>query len=434
MSSSSKSAPQKVSFTIRRPTPISRTASPGGDSDSSGFKLPSLPRHLRQSNDSKPSSPLARSATSSPDHSSITAYYDENLTSSDEEFEQIQDELVTSFDQFAVQRSNKKRNSDSGPLVIPALQDRDWRAVARKRRSVAQFVPASSQEVTGKDGSVGGLGTRDSINAGPVLAGLQIKKETAMEVEVEAQTTGEARDSNTEEKEESEDQRALRAVLASADGIETEGSAINIIPVHISESDALKQDIEELPDVATLEDYARVPVSQFGAAMLRGMGWKEGTAASRKAGKGLAEPYLPQARPALLGIGAKERERFDDGSKRNKSTRPERKYVPVIRKEREDTPASGNNRRERSRSPKHQSATTSRRSSRSPSRRKDLDRDQQRRDSDRDRRDRDHADGRERVKSRDREQNRERDRLRDRDSRRYDSDKERSEKDRWRDH
>ena len=72
----------------------------------------------------------------------------------------------------------------------------------------------------------------------------------------------------------------------------------------------------------TLADYERVPVSQFGAALLRGMGWKEGTAASRK-NKGPVEPYLPQSRPALLGIGAKEKEVLDDGSQKKGKGKPE---------------------------------------------------------------------------------------------------------------
>lgn len=83
----------KLSFTIRRPSPPSRTSSTGADSD---FKVPALPRHL--SNTSTPGgSPLRRE---SPKPRSRT--YEER-DSSDEE-EQTEDELVTGFDQFGVQR------------------------------------------------------------------------------------------------------------------------------------------------------------------------------------------------------------------------------------------------------------------------------------------------------------------------------------------
>lgn len=87
-------APQKVSFTVRRPTPVSRAASSGPDSDNPSFKVPSLPRHLSQSTET--TSPLTRSEANSP----YTNGYDD---SSDED-DDTQDELVTGFDRFGVQR------------------------------------------------------------------------------------------------------------------------------------------------------------------------------------------------------------------------------------------------------------------------------------------------------------------------------------------
>lgn len=91
---SNTSASEKVSFTIRRPTPVSR-ASSGNDSDS-GFKVPALPRHLTNEG-STPGSPLARSARSSPKRT-----YAEVDSSDEEDEDQV--ELVTGFDQFGVQR------------------------------------------------------------------------------------------------------------------------------------------------------------------------------------------------------------------------------------------------------------------------------------------------------------------------------------------
>ncbi|KAF9467315.1 hypothetical protein BDZ94DRAFT_1028145 [Collybia nuda] len=377
---------EKVSFTIRRPTPLSRAPSSGADSDGGvSFKVPHLPRHLTNQNDSTPGSPLGRSATSSPKPSSKASYYrHEPLDSSDEdENERLQDELVTGFDKFGVQRCvstlilpsqscqltkvfrngfyssvNKEKKRKASPLVIPALQNRDWRDLARKRRSAAQYVPASAKAETGKDGSVGGLGVKDSINSGPVLSGLQVKTRRPVKQEDDAMdgVQEEAKPDIKMEDEETEDQKALRAILAGANGIEHEGPMIDVIPTPIPEADAYKQDVGELPDVASLDDYARVPVSQFGAALLRGMGWKE-------------------ARPALLGIGAKEREALDDGSQKKGNKRPEKRYVPVIKKEREGG-SSTPDRRERSRSPRSRqgsSGLTSRRSSRSPGRSRSYD-------------------------------------------------------------
>ena len=41
------------------------------------------------------------------------------------------------------------------------------------------------------------------------------------------------------------------------------------------EAEAFKNDVEELPDTSSLEEYEAMPVELFGQAMLRGMGWSE---------------------------------------------------------------------------------------------------------------------------------------------------------------
>ncbi|KAJ3500618.1 hypothetical protein NLJ89_g9714 [Agrocybe chaxingu] len=202
----------KVSFTVRRPTPVSRATSSGPDSDAgSSFKVPSIPRHLINANgDSALGSPLARSETSSP-------HPDAQYDSSDED-SVAEDELVTGFDKFGVQRKNGTVKKVDKPLVIPALKNKDWRALARKRRSAAQYVPTSAAAPTGADGSVGGLGTRDTINSGPVLSGLQLKKKVVKTEEEEdavmQETTEDVEMQAVEE--ETEDQKALRAILAAA--------------------------------------------------------------------------------------------------------------------------------------------------------------------------------------------------------------------------
>ncbi|KII83241.1 hypothetical protein PLICRDRAFT_119678 [Plicaturopsis crispa FD-325 SS-3] len=437
------SAASKVSFTIRRPTPPSRSDSTtGGDN----FKVPSLPRHL--ADDSR-----ASSANSSPRPKSRT-YHERD--SSDEEDEGLEEELITGFDHLGAQRSpfrrlfcslHEKKKAAQGPLVIPALQNKDWRALARKRRGATQYVPPSAAAVTGADGSVGGLGTRDTINSGPQREGLYFNtKKLKVEADAEADETVamDTEEAVKKEDPETEDQRALRAILAGTDGTGDDGPTIDIIPPPVSETDALRQDVEELPDEATIDDYNRVPVSQFGAALLRGMGWTQGTAASKKH-KGPVEPYLPSARPALLGIGAKEREALDDGSKPRKggAKRPERRYVPVVKTEKagaagadragSGTPGGSSRRRSpESRSRRHSRSpvSSSRRHHDRDERRSERDYDSRRdkRDYDRDKRDYDRErprDGGERdSQRRDRDRDRERrsddgDRRRGRDRRDY---------------
>lgn len=53
-----------------------------------------------------------------------------------------------------------------------------------------------------------------------------------------------------------------------------------VIPAK-DETEAFREDVKTRPDEATMEDYERVPVDQFGAALLRGLGWKEGEGIGR---------------------------------------------------------------------------------------------------------------------------------------------------------
>ncbi|EJD02447.1 uncharacterized protein FOMMEDRAFT_147414 [Fomitiporia mediterranea MF3/22] len=359
---SSFGAPGKVSFTVRRPSPVSRQGSSGPDSDSGGqFKVPALPKRLTESGRSRPGSPLAN-GKASPKPSRPPSRR-ANVDSSDEEDEAV-DEMITGFDQFGAERLNGKKK-DEGPLVIPALANRDWREAARKRKAVEMFVPAAGAAKTGADGSVGGLGTTDTINSEPLVSGLvRMEKKTKMDVDSEGNIlTQEVTTTETVEvREETEDEKAMRALIAKASGeqdpdaellISAISSGDNDLTRPADETDAYRRDVVTRPDQASLEDYERVPVEQFGAALLRGMGWKPGQAASRTR-TGPSEPYLPAARPALLGLGAKERNIVDDGSDSKKPTRPEKRYVPLVKKERERSgrdPGSAPSSRRNSRSP-----------------------------------------------------------------------------------
>ena len=399
---------QPVSFTVRRPTPISRPSSSGPESDGP-FKIPALPRHLASASSSAPGSPLAGSphTFSDSDDDGETGIVFANspsaddashhTDSSDEDSERLGQRCVschrpsrivfdshkslhtTFLSSFRPEKKKGKGTVSDALLVIPTKPNPDWREAARRRRAacarvqphatrgVPSFVPDSALAATGADGSVGGLGTRDTINSGPQISGLQFNKRVKVEVKKGGDETMEevsVEQSTTEVVEESEDQRALRAILA---GEDDSVPVVEIIPVPpLSEADALKQDVQELPDVATAQDYERVPISAFGAAMLRGMGWTDGAVASKsdkRRKNGLTELYLPQARTALLGIGAKEQEAMDDGSGKKKRKGADMRYIPVARKE------SG-----RGEDASSRSGSISRRSSRSPSRKEGNDR------------------------------------------------------------
>jgi len=180
-------------------------------------------------------------------------------------------------------------NSRSEPegKVISALKDGDWREIARRRRARAKmYTPPGSHAGTGASGSAVGPG--ETLNSEPSLAGLHKRQRAQVDTTQYAPAPTEPEPPFATA---TEDERAIRALIADAEGgDDPEGSMMDIIPMGNrsstrrapTEDDAFREDIEELPNEATLKDYERMPVSQFGAALMRGMGWKPGEPASRR--------------------------------------------------------------------------------------------------------------------------------------------------------
>ncbi|KAG5357039.1 Pre-mRNA-splicing factor SPP2 [Yarrowia sp. C11] len=239
------------------------------------------------------------------------------------------------------------------------------------------------------------------------------------------------------------------------------------------ELQALRQDINALPDMASVEDYASMPVEDFGAALFRGMESALPQRVATQAAK------VPEKRPALLGLGAKTLEEHlpEELGTWGKASRPKPEYTPVVmrnvrtgeivdekqmekEKEREkdgsrdraregsydsrgdrDSRGSESSRRsrDRERSPHRSSRREGdrrgddrdrhRRSRRDDDRSSRRDDDRRRRDRgsdrDRDRRDRDDRDHRDRDRDRDRRDRRDRERDGDRRDRDRDQDRDR---------
>ena len=66
----------------------------------------------------------------------------------------------------------------------------------------------------------------------------------------------------------------------------------------------LQSDISKMPETASLECYYKNPIEEFGKAMLRGMGWRQGKPIGKNP-NGIVEPIKFESRPSLLGLGAK---------------------------------------------------------------------------------------------------------------------------------
>ncbi|KAF9992591.1 hypothetical protein BGZ65_012047, partial [Modicella reniformis] len=92
---------------------------------------------------------------------------------------------------------------------------------------------------------------------------------------------------------------AARKIIEASTGEKPDDARLLVLhgQENITDVDAFQKNLKELPDEASLEDYEKVPVEEFGAALLRGMGWNGDLKGS--------EAIEYNRRPALLGLGAK---------------------------------------------------------------------------------------------------------------------------------
>ncbi|TVY37096.1 Pre-mRNA-splicing factor [Lachnellula occidentalis] len=213
-------------------------------------------------------------------------------------------EVVTGFgEEGAIKQGGKKKE---GPLVIPSLGNSNRRAGAASRGGGKNLLPAEVQaEARDREARERGEGEIKKEEGGKeeMKWGLSVRRKEAEEpatgdqVDVKAEET-KVKIEELENKPVSADDEALQALLGNEKA--RKGSDL-IIPAHVSEETAYEHAIATAPPPSTLEDYERVPIEEFGAALLRGMGWDGET---KKDGK--AKDI--KRRQNLLGLGAKELE------------------------------------------------------------------------------------------------------------------------------
>jgi len=103
------------------------------------------------------------------------------------------------------------------------------------------------------------------------------------------------------------------------------------VPHAISEKEAFRRDSRNAPPAPTEADYDEVPVEGFGAAILRGMGWKDGEAVGRRKDALVVQINPRERRPDLLGVGAKPAAAVGvELGAWGKKARSETSYNPVI--------------------------------------------------------------------------------------------------------
>ncbi|KAI9776342.1 MAG: hypothetical protein M1839_000422 [Geoglossum umbratile] len=248
-------------------------------------------------------------------------------TLSDSEGEEVigtanQPQLVSAFDHSAGGAIGVDDiGEDKGPLVIPSQKNRDWREESKRKRGKNLLPP--EVQAGAKGTRVVGDTEGEAVNGGVQAYGLTFVERATNEkdgdVEMVIEQTVVAEQQVAPSRAKTDDELALEALTSN------EGTGRNsnlVLPLlaaqqdsldynhrvrgsHVSEDDAYRLDVASRPDPASLDDYAAVPVEEFGAALLRGMGWKEGDIVGKRKDQ-VSKPRVIERRPALLGIGAKE--------------------------------------------------------------------------------------------------------------------------------
>lgn len=237
--------------------------------------------------------------------------------SDDEDEGQPAAELVSGFDQSGALVTNG-RKGEKALLIIQAEKNRDWREESRRKRQ-KNLLPADVQAVRSrkyqdlKSAQV----ERDEVSKQSGISFVQ--RDQVSDTTVAEGQASKATPDHTPNSTKTTDEEAMEALLGG------EKKTILVLPAledyrdsykpeqdayedYLNEDDRFKADVASRPDVSTLDEYEVTPVHDFGAGLLRGMGWKDGEPVGKRRTQGTttSKPRIVERRPDLLGIGAKE--------------------------------------------------------------------------------------------------------------------------------
>jgi hypothetical protein len=257
----------------------------GGGSSSKSTSRPSPP-------------PTKRSNGTKRDH---TALLDD--ASDNEDTTPAKRQTITHFDTAVGGAINAQavKKEEKGPLVITALANRDWREASKRQRAQKYGISDAQLDARKEQLVEGNAQGADTVvkETDAVKYGLNVFAPSAAAPEDVTQEEQQQEEEETSQHK-TADQLAIDALTGAAPV-----STLTIPAAAITEEDAFASTFHSAPPAPTLSDYTAVPVEEYGAAMLRGMGWKgPSTTASAPTKNGKKPSLLPTKRPALLGIGA----------------------------------------------------------------------------------------------------------------------------------
>ena len=258
--------------------------------------------------------------------------------------------------------AKRRRDDDRAPpaakpeaRVIPLAGPSDWREERKRRMGLLdRHAPAlgSLASMRRPGAPNGDQPIPQSVDSAPEraftepqLRGLQVRQRDEAARERSATPPAAEAGSSPEPNEVVEpelapgadptDEDAIKGLLADASGETERARASRRVIPQVSEEDILRNDVDTRPEAPTLQEYSATPIEEFGAAMLRGMGWKEGEGVGRNR-KGPTSAPEVKHRAALLGLGAKERPAPSHSGPHSRGHRDSRPYIPVVRRDERD--------------------------------------------------------------------------------------------------
>ena len=238
-----------------------------------------------------------------------------------------------------VAATNGAKKVKKEPLVIPVQADADWRRRGGGRNLLPAEAQAAQREQTdgGKEGSMENGERKEELEQAQY--GLVVKQRREGEeapMQVDEQPEAPPQEQKTVEEQAYDrlingEERRSNLVIP---GASPSADSPNGFALSRREEPDFRTDVASRPESSTVADYEAVPIEEFGAALLRGMGWKEGGGVGRARRTAVA-PKAAEKRPNLLGVGAKQTpEGLEElgawGKGAKKGPRTREAYNPVV--------------------------------------------------------------------------------------------------------
>ncbi|KAL2205077.1 hypothetical protein CC79DRAFT_1323816 [Sarocladium strictum] len=256
--------------------------------------------HNKPSSSSRPAPPSALGKRSR----SQPWGHDDDDSGSDDGRHNGTHETITGFGASGAESEDRRKKPEKKEFVISRQPNRDWKAEARGKRGRHTSPPGrANQETAQGKGEV--VETEPADQDKDIQWGLTITRkdkteEDEKEAEQEPEEPSEEVPKSPPQAPRTADDEALDALLGKA----PKKDDLVIPSAPLTEDTAYQAAVATAGEASTLADYEAMPVEEFGAALLRGMGWD---------GKERAPSKKPVVRrPNRLGLGAKELKDAED--------------------------------------------------------------------------------------------------------------------------